>query len=224
MRLMNVLSTDTGEGITLYQEVQSFIKSMISVRTENVTVRIAEKALKNWQDRNILTDTARMWIEANEVGYGDNAYLIGNLNEMHDRLSTDISKIRQLAKDKEALTPISYTKEERKLEFKYSEYSFKLAETKYQLVEVGRTMHICVGGSMYSDAAFNKQLYIVIVTNSDGEYVCCIEVDRQLVLKQVKTQSNNYAKGQIAEAVRAWVKANPEISYKSCYDYTQMQK
>ena len=71
---------------------------------------------------------------------------------------------------------ISYTDEEKSLEWENEGYKFCLPEDTNRLVDIGSKMNICVG-HLYRDKAVNKQCTIVYAKKAD-EYELCIEVHK----------------------------------------------
>lgn len=71
---------------------------------------------------------------------------------------------------------ITYTDEEKSLEWENEGYKFCLPEDTNRLVDIGSKMNICVG-HLYRDKAVNKQCTIVYAKKAD-EYELCIEVHK----------------------------------------------
>ena len=69
---------------------------------------------------------------------------------------------------------ITYTDEEKSLEWENGVYKFCLPEDTNRLVDIGSKMNICVG-HLYRDKAVNKECTIVYA-KKDEEYELCIEV------------------------------------------------
>lgn len=82
--------------------------------------------------------------------------------------------------------PISYTEKERQLEWEEDGYSFKLAESKRELNDIGNKMSICVGS--YGSEAFAKELTILTVQSAAG-YDVCVEIRKKKIV-QVKKRFN----------------------------------
>lgn len=71
---------------------------------------------------------------------------------------------------------ISYSDEEKSLEWENGGYKFCLPEDTNRLVDIGSKMNICVG-HLYRDKAVNKECTIVYAKKAD-EYELCIEVHK----------------------------------------------
>ena len=71
---------------------------------------------------------------------------------------------------------ITYSDEEKSLEWENEGYKFCLPEDTNRLVDIGSKMNICVG-HLYRDKAVNKECTIVYAKKED-EYELCIEVSK----------------------------------------------
>lgn len=71
---------------------------------------------------------------------------------------------------------ITYSDEEKSLEWENEGYKFCLPEDTNRLVDIGSKMNICVG-HLYRDKAVNKECTIVYAKKAD-EYELCIEVHK----------------------------------------------
>ena len=71
---------------------------------------------------------------------------------------------------------ITYTEEERSLEWENGGYKFCLPEDTSRLVDIGSNMNICVG-HLYRDKAVKKECTIVYATKGE-EYELCIELSK----------------------------------------------
>lgn len=233
--LLSLISTlDKTQGVYISLESLTnettckFIKALVKHRGENTVTRMVSQALKVQvrnsdgcmyyvTDANLIHDSASLYADYTKAGIDATTYLNGKLREIHDGLAKDHSKIAAYLDT----IPFKYTDKERELEWKDT-YSFNLMKNKAEMVSVGRDMHICVGGSTYTNSAEKKTGYYINVTHN-SEYKCCIELSKDLDLLQVKAFGNSMAKGELAEAVREWVKMHPEVKAKGCSDYIQMR-
>ena len=107
---------------------------------------------------------------------------VKNLLGLHDALAL----IHRQYEDVTYGLPISYTEKERQLEWEKDGYSFKLAESKRELNDIGNKMNICVGS--YGNEAFSKKLTILTV-QSDAGYDVCVEIKNKKIV-QVKKRFN----------------------------------
>ena len=71
---------------------------------------------------------------------------------------------------------ITYSDEEKNLEWENGGYKFCLPEDTNRLIDIGSKMNICVG-HLYRDKAVNKECTIVYAKKAD-EYELCIEVHK----------------------------------------------
>ena len=107
---------------------------------------------------------------------------VKNLSGLHDALV----HIHRQYEDATYGLSISYTEKERQLEWEEDGYSFKLAESKRELNDIGKKMNICVGS--YGSEAFAKELTILTVQSAAG-YDVCVEIRKKKIV-QVKKRFN----------------------------------
>lgn len=66
-------------------------------------------------------------------------------------------------------------------------------KTNYELIELGNSLHICVGEGYYANLVRNKNSFIIILRNKERS-VYCVELDRRsLEVKQAKSFFNDEA-------------------------------
>ena len=100
---------------------------------------------------------------------------------------------------------ISYSDEEKSLEWENGGYKFCLPEDTNRLVDIGSKMNICVG-HLYRDKAVNKECTIVYAKKAD-EYELCIEVNKhnnRFRLVQKSAFNNSVPKGQNMTIFKQW--------------------
>ena len=100
---------------------------------------------------------------------------------------------------------ISYSDEEKNLEWENAGYKFCLPENTGRLVDIGSKMNICVG-HLYRDKAVNKECTIVYA-QKDDEYELCIEVNKhnnRFRLVQKSAFNNSVPKGQNMTIFKQW--------------------
>jgi hypothetical protein len=122
-----------------------------------------------------------------------------HLKELHEKLSLDYNKL------KHENVAIKYPESVMALEGQYGELNFNLAKDTYELIEVGTTMGICVGG--YGDRAVSKSLNIVVARDKDSNPIICIEMDKfYFNVNQTKLKYNNSIKEDTIEysAIKEW--------------------
>lgn len=187
----------------------TFTKKLIKVKGQPT-------ALKAINDINYLNDTAVMYKKLVTAESFQQSFFNGNLKEIHDRLSVEITNI------KKKNVPITYSKSMQNLAFNFGEFTFELAKDTHELIKVGQEMHICVGG--YDDYALSGQSIIVLmkkITENGTKYVGCIELNKDKKLIQAKAVCNNLLQEYKAEALKAWVAAK-NIKASECCDYTHI--
>ena len=101
---------------------------------------------------------------------------------------------------------ISYTQEEKELNWDNSGYNFCLPEDTNRLLDIGSKMNICVG-HLYCDKAANKQCTIVYAKKAD-DYELCIELHKasnnRFRLIQKSAFSNHAPKGKLLDVFNQW--------------------
>ena len=101
---------------------------------------------------------------------------------------------------------ISYTPEEKELNWENSGYTFCLPEDTNRLLDIGSKMNICVG-HLYRDKAVNKQCTIVYAKKGDN-YELCIELHKasnnRFRLFQKSAFSNHEPQGKLQEVFNQW--------------------
>lgn len=100
---------------------------------------------------------------------------------------------------------ITYSDEEKNLEWENAGYKFCLPENTGRLVDIRSKMNICLG-HLYRDKAVNKECTIVYV-QKDDEYELCIEVNKhnnRFRLVQKSAFNNSVPKGQNMTIFKQW--------------------
>jgi len=97
-----------------------------------------------------------------------------------------------------------YTKKEKSLEGTFNGFEFKLPEKPSKLLELGQTLHNCVGG--YIERVFKKSCLIVYATK-DNKNRLCIEVRGNLI-QQGRADHNSSPKGEALIAFNEWKNYN----------------
>lgn len=101
---------------------------------------------------------------------------------------------------------ISYTPEEKELNWENSGYTFCLPEDTNRLLDIGSKMNICVG-HLYRDKTANKQCTIVYAKKAD-DYELCIELHKasnnRFRLIQKSAFSNHTPRGKLLEVFNQW--------------------
>ena len=219
--------------------VHDFINDVINVKGESGAVKLLQETLVTYESliqqepfwrlngNNMLEITARNWkglVEVAGVNFDKEGYLRRNLKggigKLNDEVRADINKFMQ----KNVHKLFEYTKKELGLEYSNEEFDFHLAKSKANMIDCGKSMRICVGEEMYTGRAARKDIYIIIVTDKSNKFKCCIELGKDLSLYQVKTFGNGCANGNLAEAVREWVKLKGIKNPDWCTDYVRMDQ
>lgn len=108
-----------------------------------------------------------------------------DMQALHDELGTMVKE----KKDDTYTEPIEYTANQRALEKSNNQFRLSLAQSKKELAEVGKEMHICVG-ALYADGAFNKDFGIAVIWEGEKP-VFCIELDKKFsCVVQAKARFN----------------------------------
>lgn len=108
-----------------------------------------------------------------------------DMRALHDELGMMV----KVKKDATYAEPIEYTDNERSLEKSNSQFRLSLAESKKELAEVGKEMHICVG-ALYADGAYNKDFGIAVIWEGEKP-VFCIELNERFsCVVQAKARFN----------------------------------
>lgn len=101
---------------------------------------------------------------------------------------------------------ITYSEEEKQLEWENGGYKFCLPEDTKRLVDIGSRMNICVG-HLYRDKAVDKECTIVYAVKNN-QYELCIEVskhkDNRFHLVQRSAFNNSNPTGADMSAFRQW--------------------
>lgn len=152
---------------------------------------------KLYEENALSTDIIKKVISEGFTKY--NHDMLMNLwNELHPRGIKDFENIE-----------IQYSEAEKKLEYEYDGFQFKLPRDTRKLVEIGAKMNICVG-HLYREKTAKKQCTIVYVER-DSQYVMCIElIERkgQFFLVQVSEFSNHKVQGINRGALANWMLIN----------------
>lgn len=156
----------------------SFINKIISVMNN-------EKNNNSYRfntPREHLLDTFKMSRLFNKSVKSYSVDLKNNFKYIHDTMSSDIAKLK--------LDNVVFNYDESNLAINYSnDFSYALAKDSYELIEVGTSLDICVGS--YAEDAADGNCHIVIVRDSLGEAVMCIELNKQWTsVKQAKLSHN----------------------------------
>ena len=108
-----------------------------------------------------------------------------DMRSLHDQLGTMVKE----KKDATYAESIEYTDNERALETSNDQFRLSLAQSKKELAEVGKEMHICVG-ALYADGAYNKDFGIAVIWEGEKP-VFCIELDEKFsCVVQAKARFN----------------------------------
>ncbi len=193
--------------------LKDFVESYTSFKSE---AELAKKILacKTNDVAHIFYDTADMFKSLGErVVIDDNAkkkLFTGTLIAMHDKMMLLLNKTKEIP------YYIPYTKKEMGLNCECGGYTFELAKTNTEMIDVGCEMHICVGS--YDHRAANKKCTIVFM-KKDGQLQACIElVDDNKYLNQAKDYCNRILSPEKREAFKTFLVRN-KIKTTNCNDY-----
>lgn len=210
-----LISSNSGrkESNILIINFRVMLKKMLKVSTE---ISILNK-INRIKDKYVIRDSIEMYnkLKTNKKEYINMIDWSGSFTEIHDELSELLSKIRY------ENVEIKYGEKDEKLKDSILGYSFDLAKDTNQLVEIGQKMGICVGG--YRDYVLRKISKIIHVKRDD-KYVGCIELNAEHSLVQAKAKYNNMMTGELAKALKFWVKKKSIKNADKCYDYCHLDE
>lgn len=196
---------------TCNNDMTAFCKKMIEVKGETATIR----GLKA-DGTYYLRDSANIYFQLleNAPDLLKGHEFRGNIVEMHRRLAREYN---EMSNPHIAFEFTDY--EKRKFEHEIDGVRFFLPSGSDDLFEATDKMDNCV--SSYWEAAYNKELYIVLAKNRRGEFVICISVDDFGRFREIKGYRNDVLPRELAEIVDKWrIKAN--IDPGDCSDYYKM--
>lgn len=163
----------------------------------------------------IYLDAVMMFKRLKDRGVLTQHALRGCIQEIHDRLSTDINKLRY------ANVILDYPDE---MKNRYNRtvngLDFVLARETDELIRVGQRMGICVGG--YYDKVADH-ITTIVVAYKDDLPVICIEITRNGQMKQVSTFYNHLVQGSYAYALKEWV-AQCQVKTCFCSQYEHIER
>lgn len=171
-----------------------FIKDTIALCGETGA---ANKLINDARNIHYLRDTINMYKRAKEVlGKYD---IRGTIMEVHDKLSADYRKLQN------ANVAIKHEEKAYALECFNDKYDLTFAKDTHELIDIGATMHICVGS--YGDSALSKRCNIMVVRNKKGHPLVCIELSGDYKnIKQAKYFGNGRLPKEEYNFVMNWAK------------------
>ena len=215
--IANIISTSDGNkhNNVALKTFAKIVKRMLQVSSESTVANkinyMGRKYGNKWEIQDIITMYDKIRVSKKE--YLKMMDWTGSFREIHDELSELLSKIAYENVD------IPYTEKDGQLKAEFFGYSFDLARDTNQLVEIGQKMGICVGG--YREQVLRKISKIVHV-RYDDKYVGCIELGQGNSLKQAKAKYNNMMTGDLAKALKMWVKKTTIKDAEQCHDYRNL--
>lgn len=124
-----------------------------------------------------------------------------SIEEIHDDLSEASYAISN------PLVVFKNTKEERALEYSDGDYCIKIAKTNYELYNIGKTMHICVGS--YSNYVKKRLLSIYTLQDNNEKPIVCIEVrDDKVMQCKMKFNKPVYENQELLKYINKWMDKN----------------
>lgn len=132
----------------------------------------------------------------------------GFCRKSHDVLSAEVQLLgkRILHFD---LTDKQKKRYEKDYEIEGVKYFYRLAEGTKRLVEIGETLHICVGSFDYDQRVVDKQCLIVYVVeekDKNQQYIGCIEIRNESVVHQARTFCNANFTDNLQKSFEKWIK------------------
>lgn len=97
-----------------------------------------------------------------------------NLKEVHDYLSPIYTVYRKAESSAEVSALESVDTSEQLLAFTTNDYVVRSPFTASELMDVGSQMRHCVAA--YADRFYYRQIEIAVLTDTDGEYLVCLEI------------------------------------------------
>ena len=129
-----------------------------------------------------------------------------SIKEYHDRLSRELSFQRETRKSLQSAKYKEPWVSELKV-FESEGYKVRSLTTIYEMKAIGDFMGICVGS--YMSSQYNNILEIVVVQDSENNYVVCLEIlNKELVQAKLKYNSPLYNNKEIQDIVLSWCKLN----------------
>jgi hypothetical protein len=177
-----------------------------------LTKYISIKKFFSFTDFTYLADTAYMINRFTDLQEEvPNIKHFKTIEEMHDFLAVEVSKIRRKNH------VLEYKSEEKKLETVIEDMTFKLAQDTHELITIGQLMRICVGS--YDQKARAKACNIVTVQKNDS-YLACLELvpeSKTFTLHQAKTKYNSYPTDELKDVIIQWCTIN-NVHHIDCRD------
>lgn len=163
--------------------------------------KICKACDDNYHTYNLLCDALNAII--NIYSYDSGKDYIVNLKDSIEKIHDTVTKDERKYRNRNIT--IEYTEEQLKVNGTFNGLNFALAKCTHELIEVGSTMGICVGG--YGRRAVEHSCYIVVARNNNGDPIICIEVDRKFIgLDQTKLKFNSFPEEDSEEykAILQW--------------------
>ena len=187
---------------------REFVRRLIKERGDVNALRLL------MADSSFFADTARMYTQLKNHDVISHNDFKGTLREIHDKFSRLMDKVRY------ENVVIKYSDSEiNKYNQTISNIEFKLAKDTHELIRVGQSMGICVGG--YGENAVARSCTIV-VAYEDEKPVICIELHSSRLI-QAKCKYNNLAQGHLALALKNWVETTG-VDAENCCDFIHIAK
>lgn len=211
--LLNYMKDPMYPFVTEFEYTDAFIDGFNYLKTfqKNETILVKQIVAANLNS----FDSAQYIIDIHSMAQGIlrrfpdfQMHYYGNLVEFHDQLTRDSQHANTV------LRKIHFTEQERLFEKKLEDgYEFVLPKSTHSLVDIGKTMNICVGS--YGKRAADKELTIVTL-NKENKPLVCIEVVKGRI-NQAKLSHNRLPNKNIKEKVIRWASEN-HLSYTYCSD------
>jgi len=131
-----------------------------------------------------------------------------SIKELHDKLSRVIKRCRSKNR------AIEYTQQEMAREVVVDGHTFTHPRQTHDIISVGETMGICVGG--YADRIHDKQVTVILCHDSNGTLKLCLEYNKRTLI-QAKGYCNGAPNTKLKAVVIKWCNEH-NISWASCWD------
>lgn len=130
-----------------------------------------------------------------------------NINHAHDYLANIYTFHANTASRGEMNAVETIDTSEQSIRYEAGGYIIRSPYTASELVQVGIAMRHCV--AVYIQKFYYRQIDILLLTNTDGDYLACIEVfDGHVMQAKLKYNRRLHSNSEYLEVVADYIKAN----------------
>jgi hypothetical protein len=166
----------------------------------NRIISLAKKK-KYWSGDMIIdyiTDIGNMYVQTEKVLNTEHLNEKKSIEELHNYLQRNLLKARHKNRK------ITYTDEEKNLEFETEDYRIVLARDSHELLDIGEDLNICVGSYGQSAAAKNC-IIALLYLKGDNVPAVCIEIRNKSIV-QAKMAYNQKPYKDLRNQIENWAK------------------